>query len=324
MRTVQKAGRPCRTEPFAGPSRRSFEYRSEGKPGASSRGNSSSESVCLSCCGWKAPSRSGAWAFDAGASPFVVHSAADRRVRHAKGARERNRAAEVRIDLQRSTAVPGKLPCHNAGESGRVKIDDPEVLDMVQRKRAARFRRRRRTFEGRSPFGAAARDALRGNDWEGRTGAFVLRRERWNSRIGARRTEAKASAKDVFLDQERESEAPRRSDTVVVPTVNDADRAVEYWVRNEGARLAFSEAGVSARGTMPIWPLSRETGVFGFQGEYGRKAETWRNWRKGTTRSGACGLIRLNAGKLTRPGREKDWQIESSFLILRMVVHGRS
>ena len=187
MRTVQKAGRPCRTEPFAGPSRRSFEYRSEGKPGASSRGNSSSESVCLSCCGWKAPSRSGAWAFDAGASPFVVHSAAERRVRHAKGARERNRAAEVRIDLQRSTAVPGKLPCHNAGESGRVKIDDPEVLDMVQRKRAARFRRRRRTFDGRSPF--------RGRRLEMHCAAMIERDGRGHSYC-AGRGEIRGSAQD--------------------------------------------------------------------------------------------------------------------------------
>lgn len=46
----------------------------------------------------------------------------------------------------------------------------------------------------------------------------------------------KASAKDVFLDQERESKALRRSDIVIVLTVNDADRVVEYWVRNEGGR----------------------------------------------------------------------------------------
>ena len=38
----------------------------------------------------------------------------------------------------------------------------------------------------------------------------------------ARRTKAKAFAKNGFLDQERKSEDRRRSDTVVVPTVNDA------------------------------------------------------------------------------------------------------
>ena len=42
------------------------------------------------------------------------------------------------------------------------------------------------------------------------------------------------------------------------------------------------------------------------------------------TRSGACGLIWLNTGKLTRSRHNEDWQIESSFLILWVVVHGRS
>ena len=41
--------------------------------------------------------------------------------------------------------------------------------------------------------------------------------------IVARRPTAKALAKSAFLNQERKSEARRRSDTVVVPTVNDAD-----------------------------------------------------------------------------------------------------
>ena len=37
-------------------------------------------------------------------------------------------------------------------------------------------------------------------------------------------------------------------------------------------------------------------------------------------RSGACGLIWLNTGKLTRSRHSEDWQIESSFLILWVVV----
>ena len=41
-------------------------------------------------------------------------------------------------------------------------------------------------------------------------------------------------------------------------------------------------------------------------------------------RSGACGLIWLNTGKLIRSRHSEDWQIESSFLILWVVVHGRS
>ena len=56
-----------------------------------------------------------------------------------------------------------------------------------------------------------------------------------------------------------------------------------------------------------------EIKVFGFRGEYGRKAETERNWRKGTARSEACSLIWFNTGKLTRSRRSKDWHIDSSF-----------
>jgi hypothetical protein len=40
--------------------------------------------------------------------------------------------------------------------------------------------------------------------------------------IAAGRTTAKASAKHVFINQERKSEARRRSDTVVVLAINDA------------------------------------------------------------------------------------------------------
>ncbi|DAA15264.1 TPA: hypothetical protein BOS_23208 [Bos taurus] len=39
----------------------------------------------------------------------------------------------------------------------------------------------------------------------------------------SQRTRAKAFAKNVFINQERKSEVRRRSDTVVVPTINDAD-----------------------------------------------------------------------------------------------------
>ncbi len=52
--------------------------------------------------------------------------------------------------------------------------------------------------------------------------------------------------------------------------------------------------------------------------------QTWnlKNWRKGTTRSGACSLIWLNTGKLTRSRHSKDWHIESSFLILWPTMGG--
>ena len=39
----------------------------------------------------------------------------------------------------------------------------------------------------------------------------------------ARRTTAKAFAKNVFINQERKSEVRRRSDTALVLTVNDAN-----------------------------------------------------------------------------------------------------
>jgi hypothetical protein len=41
--------------------------------------------------------------------------------------------------------------------------------------------------------------------------------------IIARQTTAKAFAKDVFINQERKSEVRRRSDTVLVLTINDAN-----------------------------------------------------------------------------------------------------
>ncbi|CAN4123468.1 unnamed protein product [Withania somnifera] len=43
-------------------------------------------------------------------------------------------------------------------------------------------------------------------------------------RRASSRTTAKAFAKDVFINQERKLGARRRSDTVLVSTINDADR----------------------------------------------------------------------------------------------------
>ena len=50
-------------------------------------------------------------------------------------------------------------------------------------------------------------------------------------------------------------------------------------------------------------------------------------WRMSTwapPRSGACGSVCFNTGKLTRFWHCKDWQIDSSFLIPRVVPRGRS
>ena len=46
--------------------------------------------------------------------------------------------------------------------------------------------------------------------------------------------------------------------------------------------------------------------------------------RKGTAKSGACDVIRLNTGKLTKFRHSKYWQIDSSLLIQWIVVRGRS
>ncbi|KAB1212993.1 hypothetical protein CJ030_MR5G025804 [Morella rubra] len=51
---------------------------------------------------------------------------------------------------------------------------------------------------------------------------FIVRGE--ISWIYERRTTAKAFAKDVFINQERKLGARRRSDTVLVSTINDADQ----------------------------------------------------------------------------------------------------
>ncbi|CAN6567448.1 unnamed protein product [Malus baccata var. baccata] len=54
--------------------------------------------------------------------------------------------------------------------------------------------------------------------------AYALNTLAWDNIIGFRRTTAKAFAKDVFINQERKLGARRRSDTVLVSTINDADQ----------------------------------------------------------------------------------------------------
>ncbi|KAK9951748.1 hypothetical protein M0R45_007184 [Rubus argutus] len=54
--------------------------------------------------------------------------------------------------------------------------------------------------------------------------AYALDTLAWDNIIGFRRTTAKAFAKDVFINQERKLGARRRSDTVLVSTINDADQ----------------------------------------------------------------------------------------------------
>jgi len=61
------------------------------------------------------------------------------------------------------------------------------------------------------------------------------------------------------------------------------------------------------------------------QYKYHKKKICWRyiiNIKKNIKKN-ISSAIGLNAGKLTRSGHKKDWQIDSSFLILCKVVHGR-
>ncbi|KAK0594548.1 hypothetical protein LWI29_017193 [Acer saccharum] len=54
--------------------------------------------------------------------------------------------------------------------------------------------------------------------------AYALDTLAWDNIIGFRRTTAKAFAKDVFINQERKLGARRRSDTVLVSTINNDDQ----------------------------------------------------------------------------------------------------
>ncbi|KAG4969157.1 hypothetical protein JHK85_035578 [Glycine max] len=62
-------------------------------------------------------------------------------------------------------------------------------------------------------------------NWPGRaSGAVTLKKLECSKQAYALRTTAKAFAKDVFINQERKLGARRRSDTVLVSTINDADQ----------------------------------------------------------------------------------------------------
>ncbi|GKD06463.1 hypothetical protein Tco_1181437 [Tanacetum coccineum] len=56
------------------------------------------------------------------------------------------------------------------------------------------------------------------------SGAVTLKKLECSKQAYAIRTTAKAFAKDVFINQERKLGARRRSDTVLVSTINDADQ----------------------------------------------------------------------------------------------------
>ena len=109
-----------------------------------------------------------------------------------------------------------------------------------------------------------------------------MTRKRW--------TRAKAFHKDVFIDQERKLGDRRRSDTVVVSTINDADlgldaeshflflcffRKARTWNgnRKEALCVVYSQwMCVDRIDSSRTFERNRE--VDGLRGEYGRKAET--------------------------------------------------
>lgn len=80
----------------------------------------------------------------------------------------------------------------------------------------------------------------RENGREGRLGALVPSGQRWNSWIRGRQTRAKAFAKGAFFDQERKLGDRRRSDTVVVLTLNYAGQGLEDVKQKKQGALRVS------------------------------------------------------------------------------------
>jgi len=86
-------------------------------------------------------------------------------------------------------------------------------------------------------------------------GALVFNCQRWNSWIYERLTSAKAFVKDVFINQERKLGDRRRSDTVVVLTINDADQGLEdvlFWIKMT-LPVPFYEKSVSLWVLGGVW-----------------------------------------------------------------------
>ncbi|PHT97370.1 Regulator of rDNA transcription protein 15 [Capsicum chinense] len=79
-------------------------------------------------------------------------------------------------------------------------------------------------------------DVLLALTGRGQSGAFVFHSQRLNYWIYEIRTNAKAFSKNVFINQERELGAQRRSDTVLVSIRNDADQgSVDIAFRTSSA-----------------------------------------------------------------------------------------
>ena len=91
-------------------------------------------------------------------------------------------------------------------------------------------------------------------------GGSVFCRERWNSWICGRPPDAKALIKDVSVNQERKLGDRRRSDTVVVPTINYASWGlVDVYMTHQHSvgNQAFGPGEVWSQG----WNLKKLTGI---------------------------------------------------------------
>ncbi len=96
------------------------------------------------------------------------------------------------------------------------------------------------------------------------------------------------------IDQERKLGAQRRSDTVLVLTINDSDYGSGGFQSSLGTLWEIISLWVPGEVWTQVWNLKELT--------------------EGHTRSGACGLIWPNTGKLTRARLKYDWQKWELFL----------
>ena len=136
---------------------------------------------------------------------------------------------------------------------------------------------------------------LLNNDIWGWLGLSVLIGERWNSWTLERRSRAKAFSQSIPFDQERKLRDRRWLDTVVVLTVNYGNSQLGfcyfYHTNSSGGREIFKclPSGGSMVARLKL------------KGIDGRAPQ----------RSGACGLIWLNTGNLTKSRHNYDWQTEA-------------
>ena len=89
--------------------------------------------------------------------------------------------------------------------------------------------------------------------------------------IVIRWTRAKAFYSIMFINQERKLGDRRRSDTVVVLTINDVNEGLDKFhdIYRTSALLEYETIS-----NTPYSELEEKSWVIGLQGEYGHKAET--------------------------------------------------